>query len=95
MAASSLSRSQGPLGAYSRKMKRKLDNAQVVPAVAHKLARILYSMLRNGTAYCPDLHVIDPQHKRQKEIKRIQKNAKVLGFAIVDLTTGEIVDHAA
>ncbi len=94
-AASSLSRSQGPLGRYYRKMKRHLDTAEVVTAVAHKLARIYYSMLTNGTAYNPELHEVDPEKARQKALKRLQRSAKNLGVIMVDPTTGEVLAETA
>jgi len=89
MAASSLSRSKGPLGRYYRRMKRKLDEAEVITAVAHKLARIVYSMLKNKTEYDPTLHEFDQDLLQQKAIKRLKKDAKKLGFLIIDPETGE------
>jgi len=89
MAASTLKKSQGPLGHFYRKMKRNLDKAQVVTAVAHKLARIIYSMLKSGTAYSADLHVIDPEVARKKTLKRMLKNAQKFGYTLVNLETGE------
>ncbi len=91
MAASSLSRSQGPLGHLFRRLCMRLNRAQVVTAVAHKLARIVYAMLKNGTEYEPGLHERDPEAARKKAVKRIQKKAKALNLGIIDATTGEIL----
>ena len=94
-AANSLSRSQGPLGRYYRKMKRHLDTAEVITAVAHKLARIYYTMLIDGTPYNPELHEEDPEKARKKALKRLQRSAKALGAIVIDPTTGEVPSEAA
>ena len=49
MAASSLYRSQCALGAYYRRMKARLGAPKAITATAHKLARLIYSMLKHGT----------------------------------------------
>ena len=90
MAASTLKQSQGPLGRFYRRMKQNLDKAQAVTAVAHKLARIIYSMLVNGTEYSSGLHEIDPEKARKKALKRMLKNAQKLGYTLVNLETGEL-----
>src|SRR3712207_566560 len=47
LAAASLSRSRSALGAYFRRMSAKLGKPQAVTATAHKLARLVYSMLKD------------------------------------------------
>ena len=51
MAASSLYKSGCALGAYYRRMKARLGAPKAITATAHKLARLIYSMLKNGTEY--------------------------------------------
>ena len=51
LAARSLHASKGALGAYFRRLKSRLGTAQAIVATAHKLARLVYSMLKHGTAY--------------------------------------------
>ncbi|REJ44513.1 MAG: hypothetical protein DWQ54_03050 [Microcystis flos-aquae TF09] len=45
-AAASLGRSQTALGSFYRRMKTKLGAPKAVVATAHKLARIVYHMLK-------------------------------------------------
>ena len=71
-------------------MKRHLDRSQVVTAVAHKLARIFYSMLVNGTKYNAEQQEHDPEKARQRAIRRLQRTAKQLGMILVDPDTGEM-----
>jgi transposase len=51
MAAVSLKSSQSALGAYYRRLCGRLDKAKAITATAHKLARLIYTMLTKGTEY--------------------------------------------
>lgn len=51
MAAFSLSRSQSALGAYYRRLAARLDKAKAITATAHKLARLIYTMMTKGAEY--------------------------------------------
>ena len=46
MSASSLSKSKSPMGDYYRKMKSRLGKKEAVVATAHKIARIIYTMIK-------------------------------------------------
>ena len=51
LAAQGLVNSHSALGAYYRRMRARLGAPKAITATAHKLARLVYSMLRYGTAY--------------------------------------------
>jgi len=51
MAAVTLERSQSALGGFYRRMKGRLGAAEVITATAHKLARIIYRLIKHGEAY--------------------------------------------
>ena len=51
MAAQSLRTSPSSLGAFHRRMRRKLGPAKATTATAHKLAKIIYHMLKDKTPY--------------------------------------------
>ncbi|SFI46537.1 hypothetical protein SAMN05428978_101188 [Nitrosomonas sp. Nm34] len=51
LAASALRSSQSALGAYFRRMCACMDKPKAVTAAAHKLARLIYTMLINGEEY--------------------------------------------
>ena len=83
MAAQSLSHSKSALGNYHRRMRARLGGPEAVTATAHKLARIIYAMLKNQTEYVdpgPDYY---EQQARQRAIKRLKRSAKNLGFELV------------
>ena len=51
MAAHGLHRSDSALGAFLRRKKAHLGAPKAITATAHKLARLIYSMLRYGQDY--------------------------------------------
>ena len=51
IAAMSLERSQSALGAFHRRMKARLGAAEAITATAHKLALLVYRLLKHGEAY--------------------------------------------
>jgi hypothetical protein len=86
MAASSLFRSQSALGAYLRRMAARLGKPQAVTATAHKLARLVYSMLRYGTAYVDVGQDYYEQRYKQRVVQNLTRRAKELGFELVPQT---------
>ena len=51
IAAMTLERSRSALGAFHRRMEAGLGAAEAMTATAHKLARLIYRLLKNGEAY--------------------------------------------
>ena len=51
LAAAALRSSQSALGAYFRRMCSRMDKPKAVTAAAHKLARLIYTMLTKGEEY--------------------------------------------
>lgn len=83
LSAQSLYRSQTALGDFFRRMRAKLGAPKAITATAHKLARIIYYLLKTGTPYdqtCFARH--EEQYKRRKEI-RLKNQAKALGYVLV------------
>ena len=56
IAATTLERSQTALGAFYRRMKAKLGSASAITATAHKLARVIYRLLKHGELYVRNRH---------------------------------------
>jgi transposase len=91
IAAQSLARSKSALGAFYRRIKSRHGAAKAIVATAHKLARIIYHMLRHRVDYIdPGADHYDEQ-QRQRAIKRLHKQAAKLGFQIEALP---VVQHA-
>jgi transposase len=83
LAASTLERSQSALGGFARRMKARLGAAEGITATAHKLARIVYRLLKHGEAYVRQ-GVADYEQKFQAgKLRALQKTAKAFGFELV------------
>lgn len=86
LAAVNLARSQTALGAFHRRMIAKLGKAKAVTATAHKLARLIYSMIKNGMEYVDQGLEYYEQRYKERVLKNLQKKAKLLGFKLVEFT---------
>ena len=84
MAASSLHRSKGALGAFLRRMKGRLGAPQAVTATAHKLARIVYLALKHGLQYVRKSQEEYETKMREKMIANLKRKARQLGLEIKD-----------
>jgi transposase len=83
LAAQSLSRSQSAMGAFYRRMKAKHGPAKATTATAHKLARIVYFMLKNRTSYVDPGVTHYEQQYRDRAIRNLKRKAATLGLALV------------
>ena len=82
-AAQSLHRSQSYLGAYFRRMKAIHGPAKAITATAHKIARIIYVMLKEQKEYVDLGADYFIQKNKEREIERLAKKANSLGFYLV------------
>ena len=85
LAANALYRSNSALGAFLRRKKAQLGPPKAITATAHKLARIIYSMLRNGHGYVDaGAEYYERQH-RQRALRAATQRAAPLGYQLVPL----------
>lgn len=87
MAAQSLAHSKSALGGYYRRMRTRLGAPEAVTATAHKLARIIYAMLKNQTEYQDPGAGFYEEQARQRAIKNLQRKASKLGLKVVPIET--------
>lgn len=85
MAAMALRRSQSALGAYHRRMLSRLDKAKAITATAHKLARLIYTMITKGTAYVDQGQAYYEQRHRERVVHHLHKKAALMGYALVPI----------
>jgi len=90
MAAWSLFRSRSALGANFRRLGRKLGAPKAVTAMAHKLARLVYRMLKFGQGYVDKGMEHYEAKYRQDQIKWLAKSAAALNLQLTPLA--EVVD---
>lgn len=77
-AASTLSTNKTPIGDYHRRMKGKLGGRGATLNTAHKLARIIYTMLLNKTEY--NVMMVNENHEnyKQDKIMKLEKQLERL-----------------
>ncbi len=91
MAAQGLHHAQNELGEYYRRMRTRLGGAAAITAVAHKLARIVYAMVRTHQPYRSEPHDTTSTVHRERTVDRLKAKAKSLGFHLVELQpAGEV-----
>ena len=83
LAAASLYRSRSALGAYLRRMTARLGKPAAITATAHKLARLIYSMLRYGTEYVDRGQDYYERAYKERVVQNLTRRAKELGFVLV------------
>ena len=82
LAAQALSRTDTALGAYYRRLRARLGPEQAIVATAHKLARIVYHLLKHQEAYQPPSREDYEQAVQQRELNFLKRKAKQLGFTL-------------
>jgi transposase len=83
LAAAGLHHSQSALGAFFRRMKARLGVPKAITATAHNLARLIYTMLKHGTAYVRRGMEEYEQQYRERMVKHMPRRAKALGDTLV------------
>jgi transposase len=64
-------------------MKGRLGAAEAITATAHKLARIIYRLIKYGEAYVRQ-GMEDYERKfRQRKLRALQKTALSMGFNLI------------
>jgi hypothetical protein len=87
MAANSLRTSKTYLGAQFRRLRSRLDTPVAIKAMAAKLARLVYRMLRYGMKYVDRGAAFYEAQHRQLQIKHLKSKATKLGFQIIQVPT--------
>jgi len=86
-AANTLIRSRSYLGAQYRRLRTKLGAPKAITAMAHRLARLVYRMLKYGQAYVDKGTEYYEERFRQQQIHLLRKRAAKLGLQIAEIQT--------
>ena len=86
LAAWSLVRSKSYLGAYLRRQRSRLGTPQAITATAHKLARIVYNLMRYGVAYMKQSEQAYAAQVQARLEKQLRRRAHELGFELQPIT---------
>jgi len=82
LAAQAVGRTNTALGAYYRRMRAKFGPERAIVATAHKLARIVYHLLKNREPYQDIGREEYEQRVREREVAQLQRKAAKLGFTL-------------
>jgi len=85
LAAGSVHHSQSAFGAFFRRLRARLGAPKAITATAHKLARLIYSLLKHGTASVQQGMEEYEAHYRNRKVKGMARQAKALGSTLVPL----------
>jgi hypothetical protein len=82
LAAWSLVRSKSYLGALLRRQRSRLGAPKAITAAAHKLARIVYNLMRYGLAYTQQTETAYAEQVRERQERQLQRRARELGYEV-------------
>jgi hypothetical protein len=84
-AANTLMRSRSYLGAQYRRLRTKLGAPKAITAMAHRLARLVYRMLKYGQTYVDKGTDYYEERFRQQQIQLLRKRAAKLGLQVAEI----------
>src|SRR6516165_1162305 len=87
LAAWSLVRSPSYLGAYLRRQRSRLGAPKAITATAHKLARVVYNLMRYGTAYVQRDEEAYAEQVRDRLERQLRRRARELGYTLSKVET--------
>jgi transposase len=90
MAANALHHSRSALGAFYRRLKARLGAPKAITATAHKLACLIYNMLKHGTEYVDQGQRYYEQRYQQRTLSNLSRRAQELGYNLVKAAAGPL-----
>lgn len=91
ISAQCLARSRTALGAFYRRIRARQSAPEAITATAHKLAKIIYRMIKHGEAYVARGQEQYETQYHERLLKNLKKQAKALGCEVLVPQTGEIL----
>jgi transposase len=88
-AAQSVARSDSAIGAYYRAMRARKGPQQATVATAHKIARIVYHLLKYGEAYETESADAYEQKRQERELRQLSWRAQKLGYTLMATATNQ------
>jgi transposase len=87
MAARSVGKTMTPLGVFYRRIRSRIGGLGAVKATAHKLACLVYRMLKYGQEYVTQSMEEYEAKLRAKMLDTLKRKAKAMGFQLSPLPT--------
>jgi len=87
-----LGRTPTALGACYRRVAFRIGKAKAITATARTLAILVYRTLKHQLVYVdPGAEAYNAQD-RTRSVRRLRHRAEHLGFGLINLSTGEVVE---
>jgi transposase len=83
LGAQTLEHTETQLGQFFRRMRGKLGRPQAITAVAHKMARIFYTLVATGKDYDESALAKADARQRERQEAKLRRQARELGFQLV------------
>jgi len=83
MAATGVAESNTWLGSFHRRMRGRLGPAAAITATAHKIANVIYHLLKNKEPYVERDLVKYEQKVYRNKLNRLRKQAATMGYELV------------
>ena len=93
MAAQGLARTQSPLALFYRRIKSRLGGKGAITATAHKLACLVYRMLKYGREYVRQALQAYEQKLREQQERSLRRKAAAIGFDLVAQSAAADAEH--
>jgi transposase len=85
LCAQSLFNSRSALGAFSRRLRSRLGPERAIVATAHKLALLIYRMLKFGKPYVDSGQDAYEKQYQERSVRNLARKAKEFGLQLVAL----------
>ena len=85
LAAQSLWRAQNYFGDLYRRWKARLGSPKAITAMAHKLARVLWHLLKYKEPFNPEVYAKEEAKMKRKKLQRLENMAASLNYRIVPI----------
>ena len=86
MAAQSVGRTMTPLGLFYRRIRSRIGGVGAVKATAHKLACLIYRMLKHGQEYVTQSMEEYEAKAKANMLKSLKRKAAMLGLELTPMT---------
>jgi transposase len=90
LAARTVHQAHTALGAFYRRRRSRLGAPKAITATAHKLARLVYSLLKPGGASVQQGIEASESQYRERKIKALARQARAFGSTLMALGTPEV-----
>jgi hypothetical protein len=90
-AAQSVARSNSAIGAFYRVMRAHKGPQQATMATAHRIARIVYHLLKYGESYEAESAERYDHKRQERELRALTRRANKLGYTLAPVSEATAV----